>query len=121
MVFNRLRRYFFNKKRSTKEKMMKGELYSPIIPPLKGHAFFDRMREEQGLKHLLTSEPRLSLVIGPPSSGKTTLLLNLLEKLSYTRPVIHINLRSLSFSSPAEFYSALDAKLSPLSSKIKRP
>lgn len=119
MMFDRLKGYFFGERKENKRKAMKGEVTAPIVPPLKERVFFNRLKEQEKLNKLFTTEPRLSLLIGPPSCGKTSMVLYLLEKLSHTRPIIHINLRGMSFSNADELYFALDRKISPFLFKAK--
>eukprot|EP01067_Filipodium_phascolosomae_P004670 Filipodium_phascolosomae@DN2795_c0_g3_i8.p1 len=72
--------------------------------------FFNREREIQGLTSMLRAEPQLSIVSGPVNSGKTALILKILDDLSQNnnRPVLHLNLRKRSFDTVNEFASSLD-------------
>ena len=85
-----------------------------ITPCLEPHEFFNRRQECQDVETVLNSTPQISLFLGPPNSGKTTLLQHVLSQMvqSWQRPVLHLDLRGVSFHTPEELYRVL-AKESP--------
>ena len=84
-----------------------------IESPLRGEAFFNREKEIEALTSILNGKPQLSIVSGPVDSGKTALMLHMLEKLSTEnkRPILYLDLRDRSFSSVDTFHSALEEEM----------
>lgn len=84
-----------------------------IDSPLKGEAFFNRKKEIEALMSILNGEPELSLVSGPVDSGKSALMLHVLQKLAAVnnRPVLYLDLRERSFSSVNTFHDALEDEM----------
>jgi len=66
--------------------------------------FFNRSREMEDLLGQLREKPAFNVITGPPDSGKSRLLIELKNKLlADNRPVLDINLRSVSFDSVSTF------------------
>lgn len=75
--------------------------------------FFNRKQELDSLYSILKSDPRLSVITGPVNSGKSLLLRKVLQgvKERDNTPVLHINLREISFDSVDSLVNTLDRKL----------
>ena len=72
--------------------------------------FFNRAEELNRLQRLLSSPPcstGITVVIGPPSCGKTALVQHYLEGLKQPQPAIYIDCRSEAVSTPDSFASTL--------------
>ncbi|NGX52451.1 MAG: hypothetical protein KR126chlam5_00749 [Candidatus Anoxychlamydiales bacterium] len=81
-------------------RIQRRDFTTQIRAPLSKEEFFDRERETHALKYILSHKPQVSIVSGPVDSGKTTLLLKILEEESNNnRAVLHIDLRASPFHS----------------------
>ncbi|MFI5343530.1 MAG: ATP-binding protein [Chlamydiales bacterium] len=71
-----------------------------IETPLPVGSFFDRNEEITSLKNMLKGIPQLSIISGPPDSGKTFLIRRVLKELSEQnqRAILHFDLRERNFS-----------------------
>ena len=70
--------------------------------------FYDRQREEKELGIILEDEPNLLyFVYGPANSGKTSLLVRVLNSLPQDMVPFYINLRGRDVSSTGEFLNCL--------------
>ncbi|CEG11254.1 conserved hypothetical protein [groundwater metagenome] len=70
--------------------------------------FFNRESETAEIKNILESEPRLiTFIYGPINSGKTSLIMNLIEDLPKDYVVFYINLRETVIASYKDFIETL--------------
>ena len=73
--------------------------------------FFNRTREvEQITKTLSRHKPQLTVMLGPPSSGKTALMRHIVEQKGNTGPLFHpirINLRAVDIAAQDSLYSSI--------------
>ena len=75
---------------------------------LKKIGFFNRESEKEDLMNILGTEPRLiNFIYGPINSGKTSLIVNLIENLPSDYVVFYINLRGKFISDYEDFLRAL--------------
>lgn len=93
-----------------------GRLYgTDIRSPLPREEFYNRTRELAALRQMLERKPQVSVISGPINSGKTTLILHLLEEMSKSkiepRPILHLDLRERSFSSVDELETSLESAM----------
>lgn len=100
--------------------MQKRTFSSQIRAPLQGKEFFNRNREISALTKLLESKPQISLVSGPVNSGKTSLMLKILEDISKknNRPVLHLDLRARGFHTVEGFSSSLEEGMTSWANRI---
>lgn len=62
--------------------------------------FFNCSQEKEKLKKLLKSEPQLSVIMRPVNSGKSFLVMKIIQDIRKTKiPVLPINLQNVSFNS----------------------
>ena len=70
--------------------------------------FYDREKEEKKLRTILEDEPDLlHFVYGPINSGKTSLLVTVLNSLPQDMVPFYINFRGRDVSSTGEFLNCL--------------
>jgi len=70
--------------------------------------FFNRESETAEIKNILESEPRLiTFIYGPINSGKTSLIMNLIEDLPKDYVVFYVNLRETVIASYKDFIETL--------------
>ena len=72
--------------------------------------FYNRKAEVKRLNNILKKKPALTVLLGPPSSGKTALVKKVVEQVNNEGPLFHplqINLRGTIASSPDALYSNL--------------
>ena len=72
--------------------------------------FFNRKLEVDELTELFKRPPILSVLLGPPSSGKTALVKKVVEQVNHGGPLFHplqMDLRGTSASSPDALYRCL--------------
>ena len=72
--------------------------------------FFNRSFEVKELTQILNDDPILTVMLGPPSSGKTALVRNVVEQRNENGPLFHplrINLRGADINSPDSLYRKL--------------
>ncbi|MFN3528224.1 MAG: ATP-binding protein, partial [Candidatus Altarchaeaceae archaeon] len=70
--------------------------------------FFDREKEKKEIMNILKAEPLLiNFIYGPINSGKTALIMNLIENLPKDYVVFYINLRGKFISNYKDFVEAL--------------
>lgn len=75
---------------------------------LKKIGFFNRESEKEDLMNILGTEPHLiNFIYGPINSGKTSLIVNLIENLPSDYVVFYINLRGKFISDYEDFLRAL--------------
>jgi len=83
--------------------------------PISRGEFYNRIKELEAFRGVLEDLPQISVVSGPVNSGKTTLMLLLLEEMSKNkqnpRPVLHIDLRGGSFWTVHELANALEGAM----------
>ena len=74
-------------------------------------SFFNRLRETKEITSALTfQKPQLTVMLGPPSSGKTALVNHITQQKKNNDPRFHpinINLRSVDMSSSYSFYNTI--------------
>ncbi|OGT69663.1 MAG: hypothetical protein A3H43_05275 [Gammaproteobacteria bacterium RIFCSPLOWO2_02_FULL_42_9] len=76
-----------------------------VTPCLEPERFFNRNRECKDVEAILNQDPQISVFLGPPNSGKTTLLRHVLSQMAAKkRPILHIDLRNVSFNTPEGVY-----------------
>ena len=100
--------------------IQKRKFATTIQPPLTGKEFFNREREIKAIKNILNGKPEFGIFSGPVNSGKTSLLLKILEEESKNnnRPVLYIDLRERSFNTVQEFASSFEEEMSSWLSKF---
>ena len=72
--------------------------------------FFNRSFEVKELTQILHDDPILTVMLGPPSSGKTALVRHVVEQRNENGPLFHplrINLRGADINSPDSLYDVL--------------
>ncbi len=83
-----------------------------VRSPIPRESFYNRKREIEDFREVLEGKPQISVISGPVNSGKTTLILLLLEELSKNnRPVLHLDLRERSFSTVHELATSLEGAM----------
>jgi ATPase domain predominantly from Archaea len=76
--------------------------------------FFNRIKEITELTTFLKSKPKLTVLLGPPSSGKTAFMKHVVSQTVNNNPLFHpirIDLRTVDVSSNDSLYSALAKKV----------
>ena len=95
----------YNHIKFNKQKMVK--LTFPALSP----CFFNRAKEIQEITKLLSSEnPQLTVMLGPPSSGKTAFMRHIVQQKTHTGPLFHpirIDLRSVDIAAKDSLYSSI--------------
>lgn len=83
-----------------------------VRSPLPKEEFYNRTKELAAFRRMLEQKPQVSVISGPINSGKTTLILHLLEEMSRNkekpRPILHLDLRERSFSNVDELETSLE-------------
>ena len=95
--------------------------------PAFSQSFFNRVKEvDQITTRLSSKKPKLTVMLGPPSSGKTALMRHIIEQKDNGAPLFHplrIDLRAVDIAAHDSLYSAiLDQVSKPewtLSQKVK--
>jgi len=91
-----------------------------ISAPLRGTRFFNREKEIKALNTLFNNKPKFSIVTGPANSGKTSLLLYVLDLLAKeNRPILHLDLRDRSFHTVDNFQATLTQELTKWALPVK--
>ncbi|CEG11994.1 conserved hypothetical protein [groundwater metagenome] len=77
-------------------------------PKIKRIEFFDREKEKKEILNILETEPQLiNFIYGPINSGKTSLIMNLIEDLPKDYVVFYVNLRETVIASYKDFIETL--------------
>ncbi|CEG11379.1 conserved hypothetical protein [groundwater metagenome] len=84
--------------------------------------FFDRESEKQEIMSILRAKPQLiNFIYGPINSGKTSLIMNLIDDLPKDYVVFYINLRETVIASYHDFLEVIfEVKYEGILTKIKR-
>ena len=73
--------------------------------------FYDREKEEAGLMTILNNRPNLvHFIYGPINSGKTSLIMKVLENLPENTLYFYINFRGRDVSTTGDFLNQLSVK-----------
>ncbi|RGB41810.1 P-loop containing nucleoside triphosphate hydrolase protein [Rhizophagus diaphanus] len=82
--------------------------------------FFNRKREIANFKNAFnTKRPDLHIIVGPPSTGKTTLIKQVVQSSKYLFNPIFINLRNGQFDTPQRVYDSIYSQFNPFFNKYK--
>ncbi|CAG8617649.1 uncharacterized protein OCT59_002463 [Rhizophagus irregularis] len=83
----------------------------------KANVFFNRTRELRYFRNAFSNEqPRLHVILGPPSTGKTALIREITTKNENFSPLF-INCRNGQFDSPENVYNSLSIQFKTLADK----
>ncbi|CAB4492483.1 hypothetical protein RhiirA1_539980 [Rhizophagus irregularis] len=83
----------------------------------KANVFFNRTRELRYFRNAFTNgQPRLHVILGPPSTGKTALIREITTKNENFSPLF-INCRNGQFDSPENVYNSLSIQFKTLADK----
>ncbi|RGB22689.1 Archaeal ATPase-domain-containing protein [Rhizophagus diaphanus] len=81
-------------------------------------AFFNRKREVANFKSAFSADQAdLHVVLGPPSTGKTSLVKEVIQSSKFLFSPIFINLRSGQFDTPQKVYDSIYSQFHPFFNK----